>query len=103
MTTSWQALQPIATDYTIFLHLRDASGQTAAQLDFRPFEGAYPTSQWQPGLSIIESRPWSLPAHLAPGAYTLHLGLYHLETLSPLVPAQEEAEPGVLLGEIEIE
>jgi hypothetical protein len=103
LTTSWQALQPITTDYTVFLHLRDLTGQTVAQLDFRPFEGAYPTSQWQPGLTITESRPWRLPAHLAPGAYTLHLGLYHLETLTPLVPIQEEAEPGALLGEIKVQ
>jgi hypothetical protein len=100
LTTSWQALQPLTTDYTIFLHLRDRSGQTVAQLDFRPFEGAYPTSQWRPGLTITESRPWRFPASLAPGAYTLHLGLYHLESLTPV---QEELELGALLGEIEMQ
>ncbi|MBI1878036.1 MAG: hypothetical protein HYR94_07385, partial [Chloroflexi bacterium] len=76
ITTVWQALAPITRDYTIFLHLRDPAGRTVAQLDFRPFEGAYPTSHWLPGSTIAETRLWQLPPDLPPGPYTLHSGLY---------------------------
>jgi hypothetical protein len=103
VTTSWQALKPISTDYTVFLHLRDRSGQTVAQLDFRPFEGVYPTSQWQPGLTVTESRPWQLPADLPAGSYTLHLGLYHLESLTLLAPVKAGQDPAALLGEVHVQ
>lgn len=103
VTTSWEALKPVPTDYTVFLHLRDPAGQTVAQLDFRPFEGAYPTSQWQPGLIITESRPWQLPPDLPAGSYTLHLGLYHLESLAHLAPVKPGPGPAVLLGEIKVQ
>lgn len=104
ITPVWQALAPISTDYTIFLHLRDVAGQTVAQLDFRPFEGAYPTSHWLPGSIIAETRLWQLPPELSSGPYTLHVGLYQAQTLarSPLT-ANNDSENTVSLGEVWLE
>jgi hypothetical protein len=104
ITTFWQALKPISTDYTIFLHLRDPAGQTVAQLDFRPFEGAYPTWRWLPGSTIAETRLWQLPPNLPPGPYTLHAGLYQVQTLARLPLIEDNAgENAVSLGQVWLE
>lgn len=104
VTIFWQALATIRTDYTVFLHLRNAAGQTVAQLDFRPFDGYYPTSQWIPGSTIRETRFWTLSNNLPPGVYTLHVGLYEVETLARLpVYKDYSRENAVLLDTLWLE
>jgi hypothetical protein len=76
----WQALAPITENYTIFTHLLDNAGQLRAQQDNPPQQGRYPTSWWSPGEPIIDTHTLLLPPDLAPGLYTLRLGLYWPET-----------------------
>jgi hypothetical protein len=104
ITTLWQTLAPVSEDYTIFLHLRNSANQTVAQLDFRPFDGAYPTSHWLPGSTIEETRLWTLPADVPPGLYNLRLGLYQVQTLARL-PLQEDTdgENAVTLSQVWLE
>ncbi len=103
ITTFWQALLPISEDYTIFLHLQDRQGQTVTQLDFRPFEGTYPTSQWLPGSTIAETRLWPLPPDLPPGPYTLQAGLYQIQSLVRLPLNGNDPENAISLGEVWLE
>jgi hypothetical protein len=104
LTFTWQTLAPISADYTIFLHLRNAANQTVAQLDFRPFDGAYPTYQWPANTQIEETRFWQAPKNMAPGPYNLHLGLYQVETWVHLpVQGDETGKEGILLSQIWIE
>jgi hypothetical protein len=104
ITIVWQALTPISTDYTVFLHLRDPAGRTVAQLDYRPFEGAYPTSHWLPGSTVAETRQWQLPADLPPGPYTVQTGLYQLQTLARLPLIKDiGGENAVTLGQVWLE
>ncbi len=72
LTLSWQALAPVAEDYTLFIHLLDAEGNLIAQADAPPTSGRYPTGWWSPGETITDRHP--LPA--APGAIAVRLGLY---------------------------
>jgi hypothetical protein len=103
VTLFWQPLAPLSADYTIFLHLRNSAGETLAQLDFRPFDGAYPTYHWSPGVRITETRFWNMPAGLPPGAYTLYLGLYQLEQLTPLpLSDRQSAQNAARLGQVYI-
>jgi hypothetical protein len=76
----WQALTPIAQDYVVFTHLLDAEGNIQAQQDTPPQQGRYPTSWWDAGEVVIDPYALSLPPDLAPGSYTLRVGLYEPET-----------------------
>lgn len=72
----WQTVKTPGADYTTFLHLVNASGETKAQVDLPPFAGTRPTSTWQPGELTRDEYPLALPANLAPGKYRLVVGLY---------------------------
>jgi len=75
----WQTAESPAADYQVFIHLLDAAGQPVAQFDGPPRGGAYPTSVWDAGESVPDTHPLALPATLAPGAYSLRIGLYRLD------------------------
>lgn len=79
-TLHWQALTPIAQNYTVFAHLLDSTGTLLAQQDNAPQQGHYPTSGWDAGETIIDPYALPLPANLAPGDYSLRVGLYLAET-----------------------
>ena len=99
----WQPLNTIETDYTTFLHLRTANGDTVAQRDSQPLSGAYPTSQWQPGETIIDPLTLPLPEDLPAGSYQLYTGLYQLDTLARLpVTNDTSGENAIPLGEIRL-
>lgn len=103
LTLFWQPLTAIAADYTTFLHLRTADGVTLAQRDSRPLDGAYPTSQWQPGETVIDPLTMALPADLPAGSYRLYVGLYRLDTLARLpVIDDTSGENAVYLGEVRL-
>lgn len=85
LTLFWEALQPDGRDYTVFVHLLDASGALVAQADAPPQANGYPTSIWAAGEQIRDPHLITLPADLPPGAYTFHIGLYDpLTGLRPL-------------------
>jgi 4-amino-4-deoxy-L-arabinose transferase-like glycosyltransferase len=50
----WKALQHLQTDYTVFVHLQDASGALLSTGDGPPMEGAFPTSLWHPGDVVLD-------------------------------------------------
>jgi hypothetical protein len=103
LTLFWHALAPLPADYTVFLHLRDSRRATVAQRDGMPVDGAYPTSRWQPGETIIDPISLPLPENLPPGNYTLYAGLYRLDTLERLpVDHDTSGENAVKLGEISL-
>lgn len=77
VTLYWQALEEMADDYVVFLHLREvSSGRNVAQIDRMPQEGSYPTSVWAAGEVIADRYVLDLPAGLPPGDYELDVGLY---------------------------
>jgi hypothetical protein len=84
VTFFWEAMAPIDVDYTVFLHVRDQQGENRAQRDSQPLDGLYPTSQWRPGESVAQPLDVDLPRDLAPGSYSLHVGLYRLDTMARL-------------------
>jgi hypothetical protein len=75
----WQAMAPPAADYTVFVHVRDASGQAVAQKDRPPVEGAYPTGLWDAGEIIKDELEVPL-GPLPPGRYQVVTGLYNAAT-----------------------
>jgi hypothetical protein len=106
-TLHWRATAPLDTDYTAFVHLLDASGNTAAQLDWQPQDalGPLPTSAWQPDHPVADSQTLSLPGELAPGLYRFVTGLYDWQDGTRLPVQGSQTLPGDVaeLGTIEIE
>ncbi len=69
----WQATAEMNADYTIFVHLLDADGETLANADHLP---PRPTRQWRPGQIVPDRVTLTLPPNLPTGDYLLEVGLY---------------------------
>jgi hypothetical protein len=80
LTLTWQAVEPVSDDYTLFLHLLAAGEAKAAQLDSRPCGGECPTNSWQPGEIVVDRYRLALAPDAPPGPYRLAVGLYLLAT-----------------------
>lgn len=106
-TLHWRATGPVAQDYSAFVHVIDAAGNTVAQLDWQPHDavGRLPTSAWLPDQPVVDSQTLSLPGELAPGLYRLIGGLYDWQDGTRLPVQGAQALPGdvVELGTVEIE
>ena len=72
----WQALRPLATAYTEFLHLGTPANDKVAQTDGWPWDGYFPTAQWAAGEQVLDPRRLRLPANAEPGSYVLRVGWY---------------------------
>jgi hypothetical protein len=73
----WQGLSEMDQLYTVFLHLVDEQGQIVAQHDRGPgIRAKEPTTSWLPGEVVLDPVDLSLPPDLAPGQYTLRMGMY---------------------------
>lgn len=84
VSLEWQGLQTMAESYTVFVHLVGPDGRLHGQRDYWPVEGTRLTSSWTPGEIIFDPYTVSVPADAPAGAYTVHIGLYLLETLQRL-------------------
>ncbi len=74
----WQAERQPDANYTVFVQLLDPRDQVVAQRDAPP--GDSPTSQWPPGVEIVDNHGVLVPHGTAPGDYRLILGMYNPET-----------------------
>jgi hypothetical protein len=92
----WRAEADLQTDYTTFLHLRDATNETVAQKDSPPAAGRYPTSLWNAGEIIVDEIILPL-SEVSPGRYTPVVGLYE----SPAGPRL--TVPGTPANEVALE
>jgi hypothetical protein len=77
LSLMWSTDRFLTTDYTVFVHLRNALGQTVAQGDSVPGGGAWPTTLWPPEVRIPDAHAVSLHADASgAGEYELVIGLY---------------------------
>jgi hypothetical protein len=80
ITLTWQAVDRVADDYTVFVHVLSEGDRKAAQVDSRPCNGDCPTTSWQPGEIIVDPVQASLAPDAPPGPYRLAIGLYLVES-----------------------
>ncbi|MGC9395747.1 MAG: hypothetical protein ACP5J4_12930, partial [Anaerolineae bacterium] len=75
LTLSWDVIAPLYADYTVFAHVFDADGKLIGQGDGPPLSGDYPSSYWQAGERLIDTRIIETgdaqPAYLLVGFYRL--------------------------------
>ncbi len=93
LTLFWQGKAHIDRDYTVFVHLLNAQGNVCAQIDTMPRAGAYPTSVWNAGELVRDDYTLPLPADLAPGEYSIELGIYEYPSLARLDVADAIDKP----------
>jgi hypothetical protein len=99
ITLHWRSVEP-AGRFKVFVHLLDASGKIAAQHDSEPVGDLWPTSLWRPGDVIRDDHVLGLPANLAPGQYTIKVGMYDAKTQTRLPIAS--GGDVVALGAVEV-
>jgi hypothetical protein len=76
----WEAVQAAEQDYSLFIHIIDASGGLVAQADGYPRSGSRPTLSWTKGETIVDPRQVLLPPDLPEGDYTVLIGWYDWQT-----------------------
>lgn len=79
LTLYWDSLVPTGTNYDVFVHVMDSTGQIIAQADREPAGGIAPTSLWQPGDIVRDTYQLVIP-DLGARAWSLHVGLYLRES-----------------------
>lgn len=78
LSFAWRTLRPVGKDYTVFVHLLDASGRIAAQGDSPPDSGRQPTSHWQTGQTVFDLHRVAIPTDSA--SLLLEVGWYDPKT-----------------------
>jgi len=76
----WRAEAETPTDYRVFVHLVDATGNIVAQSDAAPAGWTRPTTSWLPGEYVLDTHTLTLPATLPDGPLSLRVGLYDPDT-----------------------
>jgi hypothetical protein len=89
----WQARQPLAENYNVFVHLVDREDAFTWQKDGQPVNGLFPTSQWPTGVEVWDGREIAVPADAPPGRYRLEVGWYDPSSLDRLPVLDEEGRP----------
>jgi 4-amino-4-deoxy-L-arabinose transferase-like glycosyltransferase len=84
LTVTWQSLQPVLYDATMFIHLRGADGNILAQADRQPLNGRFPTSSWLPGQVITDVVSLSLGPDAYDKPLVLNVGMYVWPSLQRL-------------------
>lgn len=101
LTLYWQGRGELRDSYAVFVHVVDGQGNIAAQHDGVPARGKQPVTGWAAGEYITDPVEITLPADLAPGAYTVRLGLY-LPPDGPRLPLITGGD-SVTLGTVTVE
>jgi hypothetical protein len=82
LTLYWMSAEVIPNNYIIFVHLIDPkTGTLLVGQDGPPDNGNTPTWKWQGDMQFIgDTRTLSIPADIAPGTYSLRVGMYDADT-----------------------
>jgi hypothetical protein len=83
LTLYWQSIAKTESDYTVFVHLLDASGAVVAQKDSEPLDGKYPTSIWDAGEIVKEGYGFTIPTD-ARAPFSIEIGMYAQPSLKRL-------------------
>ena len=80
LTLHWQALSPMDTSYSVFIHLVDGEGHILAQHDTVPGQGTLPTTGWVEEEIVTDQFELGLAVDLPEDDYSLLVGLYDVST-----------------------
>ena len=72
----WEPLAPFDRHYNVFSHIEVEGEHLWGQSDGTPVCGREPTTGWQPGRVVVDSRSLPVDPATPPGEYPLLVGLY---------------------------
>jgi 4-amino-4-deoxy-L-arabinose transferase-like glycosyltransferase len=101
----WRANQRMDEDYTVFVHLVDASGKIWGQMDNQPEGGFYLTSFWDEREPVRDEYELRIDPGIPPGQYRFEVGMYVSATGQRLPVIGENGEvvgDRVLLHSLEV-
>ena len=93
LTLHWNALAPMGTSYTTFVHLLDKDQRIWGQVDNVPGSGTLPTTGWVAGEYLEDTYEFQVKPDAPPGVYDLEVGMYDAATGQRL-PVRLEGQPG---------
>ncbi|HLZ08543.1 MAG TPA: hypothetical protein VKT80_08150, partial [Chloroflexota bacterium] len=104
LTLHWRDVAPLTNDFTVFVHILDATDKVVAQRDAQPGSGSRPTSSWFPGDVIVDSTVLELPPGVPTGTYPIEVGMYNPGDGSrlPVVKDGQTAGDRIILGRLEV-
>jgi hypothetical protein len=76
LTLYWRALNPMAVNYNLFVHVLGEENQIWANSDSPLTDRAVCTNRWEPGTMVEEARELTLVEATPPGFYDIELGLH---------------------------
>lgn len=105
LTLYWRALTPMQTNYRAFAHVLGTKDQVWANSDSLLRDGSAPTSQWQAGQTVVETRMLSVGATTPPDFYDVEVGVYAPSGGRLPVMAEEGHRLGsrILLAKLRVE
>jgi hypothetical protein len=99
LTLVWRAAAgPTSDHWKVFTHLLDSSSLVVAQRDAEPGDNLKPTTSWKPGEQIQDNYGIAIPDDLAPGAYTLEIGMYDGDRRSQIAGHGDH----LVLGDVQV-
>ncbi|MCB0196523.1 MAG: hypothetical protein KDJ65_31510, partial [Anaerolineae bacterium] len=89
VTVTWQALKPMTTDYSVFVHLIGRNYESVGQFNTYPALGLRPTTTLEPGQIIVDTYPVLINGGAAaPTRLLVNVGLFNInEPGRPGIPA----------------
>ena len=98
LTLYWRGRRRMETNYTVSTQLIDPAQRKAAQLDGWPQDGAAPTSTWEPGELVVDTRTLTIFPDTPPGAYDLQVTVYVFEEDEQLAHLPVISQKGEMLS-----
>lgn len=85
ITIYWRGVKSMAEDFSIYIHLFDASGNLMGQWDAYPGNGMYPTRLWRNEIIVDSYRVPIAGGARRPSVGRVEVGLYRKGTLKNLI------------------
>jgi mannosyltransferase len=77
LTLYWRSPdRPLTERYEVRVQVESAKGEGIVDESLPPHNGFWPTTEWPPGINIIDYRDVRLPGGLEPGPYTVTIQLH---------------------------
>jgi len=90
LTVYWQASRKMQENYTVFIHLVGEDERIWGQVDQQPTGPLFPTSEWEPGKTVVGNYALPVEPNAPPGEYKIYVGMYLLKTMERLAAVDGE-------------
>jgi 4-amino-4-deoxy-L-arabinose transferase-like glycosyltransferase len=101
----WQPVAAFERDYIVFAHVEVEGQALWGQHDGNPVCGSMPTTDWEPGQTVIDGRLLPIDPATPPGEYPVVVGMYDYQTGERLPVSGRDANAwgnGIQVGTVQV-